>query len=363
MERRASPLERGVLGGLAVFRAVAWAWMAVVLYVSRRDLGRPGPAVALCAVVAIVTAVLGSLSRRRPALLLRPPAVVGEVALAVAIATADGWVYGGPHSQTLGSVWPLAGVMAAGVAGGPVAGVAAGVAVGAGRYAGTHLDQLDTPGLLVLLSTTFLYALAGGASGVVMRRLQRAEDEISAARAREEVARTLHDGVLQTLAVVQRRSPDSDLADLAREQERELRQFLFGLDHERGDLLTELRRVAATAEARHGLNVSLTVVDTPRRLPDKVVAALAGATGEALTNAAKHGGSSHVVVFVDPGADELLVSVNDDGTGFDTAATPEGVGMGRSIRGRMAEVDGSVEVRSTPGDGTEVALRVPTPSR
>lgn len=352
-----------MLGGLAVFRGLAAAWMIVVLYVSRADVTRMAPAVALCVAVAVLTAALGAASRWHPALLLRPTTVVIEVALAVIVSLADGWVYGGGHSQTFGSVWPLSGVMAAGVAGGPFAGLAAGIAVGAGRWGGTHLDQLDSPGLLVLLSTTFLYALAGGASGVVMRRLQRAEDEISAARAREEVARTLHDGVLQTLAVVQRRAPDSELADLARDQERELRQFLFGLDRAPGDLLTELRRVAVAVEKRHGLTVSVTAVDEPDRLPTAVVAAVAGAAGEALTNAAKHGGSTHAVVFVDPGPDGLFVSVNDDGSGFDPAATPEGVGLSRSIRGRLAEVGGTADVRSAPGNGTEVALHVPSSRR
>ncbi len=361
MERRVTPLERGVLGGQAVFRYLAWAWMAVVLWVSREELTRPGTAIALCAVTAVASLALGAASRWRPALLFRPAVVAGEVGLGGGLLVADGWVYGGPHRVSLGSAWPISGALAAGITGGPWGGVAAGTIIGLGRWGGTHLDDLPSPGLLSLLSTSFLYALAGGAAGLVMRRLQQATDEIAAARAREEVARTLHDGVLQTLAVVQRRSTDAELATLARTQERELREFLFGMDRPPGSLLAELRHVAATATGRHGLDVEVTAVDDPGVLADDVVRAVAGAVGEALTNAAKHGAATRAVVFVDPDEDDdhVHISIDDDGSGFDVDAVAEGVGLGRSIRGRVTEVGGRVQVRSTPGRGTEVRLTVP----
>lgn len=360
MDRRASPLERGVLGGLAGFRALIWVWMATVLIVSRAELSHPASAAALCLLALVLTAVLGVASRTRPSLLLHPVAIGVEVGVAATLLVADGWVYGGAHRQSLGSAWPLSAALAAGIALGPVGGIAAGVTLGLGRWGGTHLDQLGSPGSLSLLSTTVLYALAGGAAGLVMERLRRSEDEIAAARARQDVARTLHDGVLQTLAVVQRRVQDPELATLARTQERELRQFLFGVDRAAGDLLTELRRGATRAETQHEVAVEVTAVEEPGDLAPTVVAAVAGAVGEAVTNAAKHGDARRVVVLVDPGEDgTLLVSVNDDGRGFDPGATPEGVGLSRSIRGRMDEVGGQVEIVSAPGRGTEVRLLLP----
>ncbi|HMJ75063.1 MAG TPA: ATP-binding protein [Iamia sp.] len=361
MERRVTPLERGVLGGQALFRYVTWAWMGVVIYVSRRELAHPYAAVVLCAVTAAASLALGAASRWRPALLFQPAVVAAEVGLGTGLLVADGWVYGGPHRVSLGSAWPISGALAAGIVAGPYGGIAAGTVIGLGRWGGTHLDDMGSPGLLSLLSTTFLYALAGGAAGLVMRRLQQATDEIAASRAREEVARTLHDGVLQTLAVVQRRSTDSELATLARTQERELREFLFGIDRVQGSLLAELRHVAATATARHGMDVEVTAVDDPGVLADDVVRAVAGAVGEALTNAAKHGAARRAVVFVDPDEDagHVQISVDDDGAGFDVDEVAEGVGLGRSIRGRVTEVGGRVRVRSTPGRGTEVRLTLP----
>ncbi len=55
----------------------------------------------------------------------------------------------------------------------------------------------------------------------------------------------------------------------------------------------------------------------------------------------------------------LFCSVKDDGRGFDPATSPEGVGLTRSIRGRIDEVGGRVEVAVAPGRGAEVRLWVP----
>jgi signal transduction histidine kinase len=337
--------------------------MVVVLVVTRDDLTRPGWAVVMAVGTLLVTLSLGACSRWAPHLLRNRVVVAFEVLVGAALLAADGWVYGGAHSQSLGSAWPLAGALTAGVVAGPVAGAAAGVVLGLGRAWGTVLDDLPSPGTLSLLSTGVLFALAGGAAGVVMGRLRRAEREIAATRAREEVARTLHDGVLQTLAVVQRRSSDPELADLARTQERELREFLFGVDRPPGDLVAELRREGHSAERRLDLAVTVTAVDDPEPLPAEVVSALVGAVREALTNAAKHGGAAKAVVFVDPddprdGGDGLFLSVYDDGCGFDPTAAAEGVGLARSIRGRIAEVGGRVEIASSPGHGTEVRIHL-----
>ena len=148
-----------------------------------------------------------------------------------------------------------------------------------------------------------LYAQAGAVAGFVVGRLRAAEAQISAARAREEVARTLHDGVLQTLAVVQRRSSDPQLATLARDQERELRDYLFGVQARHTDLLTRLRAAAGRFERNEGVRAEVIAVEEPGDEDPRVTEALAGAVGEALANAAKHGRSSHVVVYVEPDDD------------------------------------------------------------
>jgi signal transduction histidine kinase len=360
---REDALVRGLLTGIAAFRWLAWAWMAIVLVVSRSDLesdgARPWLAVVLVGAALVATAVTGLLARTDPDRLLSPPVIAAELAVALALGAGDGWVFAGDHAQSLGSVWPLAAVLTAGVAWAGRGGAAAGAVVGLGRLFGDLLQTRSTEpigDLTVTASSTFvLYALAGGVAGYATVKLREAERRISTVQAREEVARTLHDGVLQTLAVVQRRSNDPDLARLAREQERDLREFLFGAEPAGGELGPRLRQAAARFEDHFGGQAKVILADDLPRQSPAVVEALAGAVAEALANAGKHGGARQVTVYAEPADDgALFCSVKDDGRGFDGA--PEGIGIARSIRGRLAEVGGRVEIDGNPGRGTEVRL-------
>ena len=116
---REDALVRGLLTGIAAFRWLAWAWMAIVLVVSRDELegGRPWLAVALVGAALVVTAVDGVLVRTDPERLLVPAVIVAELAVGFALGAGDDWAFAGDHPQSLGSVWPLAGVMTAGCVG------------------------------------------------------------------------------------------------------------------------------------------------------------------------------------------------------------------------------------------------------
>lgn len=353
---------RSLLNGLAVFRLLAWVWLAVLLVVDRDLLDRPVVATLLAGAAFAVTLAATGLGRTSLAALLHPGFVAAEVAVGVALSVGDAVVYDGPHSQSLGSAWPLAGILTAGVGWGARGGAGAGIAVGAGRLFGDLLDPTVTwtdGDVTSAASTIVLYVLAGTVAGLAAARLRSAERTIASARAREEVARTLHDGVLQTLAVVQRRVDDPQLARLARDQEQELREYLFGTGTAEGggDLGAELRAVARRVEQAHGLTVSVVVteeipLDADRR------SALVGAVTEALNNAAKHAGASRVTVFAEPEGRGAFCSVKDDGQGFDPALVTRGQGLDRSIDARLAEVGGSVEVSGNPGHGAELRFRV-----
>ena len=363
-------MERSALQGLAAFRWGAWLWMATVLLVSRNQLERPWLALGLAGLALAVTVIDTVLLRTNPDALLGRGVVGVELAVGTALVLCDGLAYGPGHafstSQSLGSVWPLTGILGAGLALGPTLAAGAGVLLGVARVGAVLANgaAIDTGGrALSVLNSVVFYALGGAAAGYLARLLRRAEAEISAARAREEVARTLHDGVLQTLAVVERRAADPALSRLAREQERELRDWLFGSAAPAGvvaDVGVALRSCAARFEDSFGGRAHVLVAeDLPPLAPDSV-AALTGAVGEAMMNAGKHGGAAKVQVYVEP--DEpggVFCSVKDDGSGFDAASTAEGVGLSRSIRARVGEVGGRVEVVSAPGQGTEVLLWLP----
>jgi signal transduction histidine kinase len=84
---------------------------------------------------------------------------------------------------------------------------------------------------------------------------------------------------------------------------------------------------------------------------------LAGAVGEAVTNAIKHAECASIVVFVETDDDgQVFASVRDDGRGFDPAASDNGQGLEGSIRHRMTAVGGRSEIVSTLGGGTEVRV-------
>jgi len=349
--------------------------MTVVLALHRDALARPVLAWALIGAAGAWTITATVLMERNPRALEQAPALVCELCIGAALGLGGGIVYAQTHDpnvafssvRTLGYAWPIAGIISAGVVWGAGPGVLAGVAVAFPRVFSPIINGItfgDYKGgkWFSIISTILLYALAGGVAGRMAALLREARDEVAAARARERVSRTLHDGVLQTLAVIERRTTDEQLARLARDQERELRAFIVhgdGIDT--GDLPARLRAAAGRFEQTFGGRVDVVIAPDLPALDAERTSAIAAAVGEALTNAGKHGHAGRVTVFVEPSdtGDGIVCSVHDDGRGFEPTTMREGVGLSRSIRGRMEEAGGRAEIESRPGAGTEVRLWLP----
>lgn len=204
-----------------------------------------------------------------------------------------------------------------------------------------------------LLVGPYLFGLA--------QRLSRERAQRVRTEERAEMAAHLHDSVLQTLALIQRRAADpAQVTALARRQERELRDWLLardGLSVEPGSLRAAIERIAHDIEADHGVRVETVLVGDCAL--DEPVRALAAAAREAVLNAAKFAAAPQIDIYAEAGEGSIEVFVRDRGAGFDPEHIPDDrQGIRRSIRERMARHHGTAVIRSAPGEGTEVELRL-----
>ncbi len=372
-------MVRGLFRALSLFRIATLIWAVLGVALSTQHFNREeltwAPALAwimialMIGVTVLLTPSKGGRSILNPMAL---PTVLFELAVGITVLLADGLVYADTRTQSLPWSWPAAGIMAAGILFGARAGLLSALVISVAAYVSEVILLDRGNGIVGAVSKAGLWILTGTIAGFVVARLRRAEKEISIARAREEFARELHDGVLQTLAVIQRRSTDDELAALARDQEHELRGYLSG---SAADITSSLafepamHDVAAKHERRFpSCKVSVVVAGELPELTAEQFQAISGAVGECLTNASKHGAAGKITIYAEPAEDSfdgppesapnaiMFVSVKDDGTGFDPALATESIGMSRSIRGRIEEAGGVADVKSAPGRGADVQL-------
>ena len=363
---RDQSLEIGVLRGIVAYRWLTISWAAVALFFQRDHLTRTGVALVALGVALAFTAWSTVAARDDAGWLMRAPTVVVEAAIGVGLLLVDGVIWGGLEEtlrQSLPWAWPHAAILTAAA----VFGLRPAVAVATVLAVSSWWGELEVRGgsdsWVGVGSKSALYFLAAIGTALVMRRLREASTQISAARAREEMAATLHDGVLQTLAVIQRRSDDHELVDLARRQDRELRSHLWGVPAAESGFESMVASAVDRVAEGYDLAVQRLLPDDLPTLATDTESALGGAVAEAITNAAKHAAASRVVVYAEPLEDDpdghlVFCSVNDDGHGFDVASTPPGRGMRHSIRDRIEAVGGRVEISSSTETGTEVRFWV-----
>lgn len=199
------------------------------------------------------------------------------------------------------------------------------------------------------------------AFGPWVRRLTRDLGEERRERVRQEeraeMASHLHDSVLQTLALIQRTEDPARMSILARQQEGELRDWLYGKAPLDGvDLMsTALRDLAARVERDHQIPVEVVTVGDVS--VDERTRAVLGAASEALVNAAKHSGASRLSVYMEVDNGKLEIFVTDQGKGFVLAdVADDRKGIKHSILERAEKVGAAVAIESEPGEGTEVGI-------
>lgn len=354
-------LDTALWRAIAVYRLAALLYAAGSMAFFTDTYARPGLGWAVLAVMAVWTGLASYLyadPRRRGWPLLVADLVVTVAALlsSVLVLTQARIDAGDP---TLTVSWAAAPVIAWGVHAGWRGGGAAALGVGAGvvvERGGASQATVNSIVLLVLVGTVVGYVVTLARQAEVAYasavQLQAATAE------RERLARTVHDGVLQALALVSRRSSDPALAALAAEQESSLRRLVAGPAVAVPVGESDLRPLLPS-----GADLQVAAPASPVLLPTPVARELAAAVAAAVDNARTHGGGSAWLLVEDEPA-AVTVSVRDDGPGIAPGrleqAEQEGrLGVAQSIRGRVADLGGTVAVESTPGQGTEVELRVP----
>ena len=179
------------------------------------------------------------------------------------------------------------------------------------------------------------------------------------AETRADMAAHLHDSVLQTLAVIQKSAADpATVARLARRQEKELREWLYGDQADEESAIVSLKEVIAELEATYPVTVELVSVGDHEMTVE--VDAVVRAAREAIQNAAKHSGATQIDVYAEMSGDKAEVYVRDRGKGFKMDDIGDDrMGIRRSIVDRMERYGGSVDIRSTVSEGTEIHLSMP----
>jgi signal transduction histidine kinase len=192
----------------------------------------------------------------------------------------------------------------------------------------------------------------------MMSQLGAERSERIRSQERADIAAHLHDSVLQTLALIQRNAAaPREVTRLARGQERELRKLLYSSRTASGQLADELRAAAAEVEDAYAISVEVVIVGDAA-LDDRLAAAAAAAR-EALVNSAKHAGVTEVSLYAEVETETVSIFVKDRGVGFnldEVAADRQGVRG--SIIARIERHGGEVKLRSRPGSGTEVEIRM-----
>jgi signal transduction histidine kinase len=297
---------------------------------------------------------------------------------------------------TLPTIWSSASAIAAAISFGWRGGVVGALVVGAADF----VERGDVT--VAAMHNVVIMTLAGTAIGYVSeigrgaeRTLIRAQRLEAATRERQRLARDIHDGVLQVLALVQRRGTElggdgAELGRMAGEQELALRSLVnswhaAARDHtsvhhqpdntgDVGDLDLVALLGKLTCEVGGGNGgaprVTLSGPGEPVTLPSHAAHELAAAVSAALDNVRAHGGpgadglGARAWILVEDEPDAVTVTVRDDGPGIAAGRLEEAraagrLGVAQSIQGRVAEVGGTVGIFSVPGQGTEVEVRVP----
>lgn len=363
-------METRLLRALAVLRVVVCAnTLVLTLYRGLDGYDHPRGGAVMLGVIVAWTAwmtwatTLGGI--RRPSLF------VADLAVAASMLALTPIVKGPWFNATVPGFWVMAALLGCAIRFRTVGGLLAGLVLGGLDLALREDISQQTYG------NFFLLVAGGPIVGFMCGSLQemayerdRAERSAAAAAERARLARAVHDGVLQVLALVQRRGAElggeaAELGRLAGAQESRLRTLIRSQDAVSADAGPGTRDLAALLDGlslRPGVQVSApgTSVDLPTATALELVAAVAAC----LDNVERHvGEGAPAWVLLEAFPDHVEISVRDEGPGIpdgrlEEAAAEGRLGVSGSIRGRIEELGGTARLGTGPA-GTEWEFSVP----
>ena len=366
------PVDRTLTRVVILMRLLGWAWMVILILVAMFT-AEPEPDIPIL-VGALVLGTAGTgltLIAAKRGFLGEIWYVVLDGAIALLLVSA-GWLAG---TDFISGGYPASWLFIVAFATNFRATIVIG-AIAAGVFALLHLVMdLDQTRLFGSVQFLVVAVVVGWAFEALRERdrlrihaeEERAQAEADLARERErsmrleersQIARRLHDSVLQTLKLISDTSEDpAEVRYLARVQERDLRQTINEYQSQHEDSFrARLLDVRATVEDRFRVEIEQVIRDDAEM--NDALRAVVAATSEALNNAARHSGTQQIDLFSEIRDGVAQVNVRDRGVGFDPETVSRG-GLVDSIVNRVEAAGGTAQVRSAPGKGTEVEIRVP----
>ncbi|MFS3129723.1 MacS family sensor histidine kinase [Nocardioides sp. Bht2] len=231
-------------------------------------------------------------------------------------------------------------------------------------------------------ANVFLLVIGGTVVGYLAGSLQQmaasravAERAAASAAERARLARAVHDGVLQVLALVQRRGRElggeaAELGELAGAQEAALRSLIRQQDVTSApgdDAVQDLVVLVEQLTRRGSPRISVAGPGHQVLVPEPTARELIAVVEECLANVVRHvGPHAPVWIFVEELGDQIALSVRDDGPGIEpgrlaNAAEQGRLGVLESIQGRIRDLGGTANLTTAPGQGVEWEFQVPRP--
>lgn len=362
-----TPLWRGVV----VLRIITAIFATAAIIVHHGGFARPGLGwAALVAIAAwtVLTCLAYSydVTRRIHVIVVDLLVVLALMGSSALVLSPEQLTEVSLRAPLLPTVWACGPVVAAAVHAGRVAGALFGVAVSVMEIwlRGAFTTDLACDAIL-LIGTGFVLGMAATAGRRATEQLRRAARAEAATAERERLARSVHDGVVQVLARVRARGGQLDgeggvLARLAGEQEIALRSLFSATP----SAVTGEQDLAGAVQQLASSRVEISVPASAVLLPAGEVEELVAVAREALANTARHGGpEARSWILIEDLGEEVVLTVRDNGLGVEhgqliDAEVNGRMGVSRSIRGRVADLGGTLTLDTGPGRGTEWEVRL-----